>query len=133
MDRQLPVLDWERLNDRPVAWSLPAFGLMTRDCLWVIAVAGVAAAWGVDRWQTGKRDDTVFSALTESRAVAGQAQRQEILLSEQLRSVRESLAVLSARRLDDEATIAELRGEISTLQADLQASRRAGQGRNRER
>ena len=133
MDRQLPVLDWQRLNDRHDSWSLPAFSFTAQDCVWLVVVVGLAAAWGADRWRTGKQHDAVSSALIDARAAAEHARQQELLASDQLRSMREELAALAAQLEADDATIAKLRGEISTLQADLRSSRSAHYASGRER
>jgi hypothetical protein len=125
MDQYLPTFDLERSKHRRVVWSLPTIAFTIRDCLWLIVVVALAAALGIDRWQTRKQSKADSSALAEPRVEADDARSQEMLLNKQLRGEREVREALVDQHEADLQQITKLRGQISSLQADLQASHSA--------
>ena len=120
----LPNFDLERSKHTPVVWSVPTFAFKLRDCLWPIVVVALAAAWGIDHWQASKRATADSAALTEAKAEADAAQRQEMVLNDKLRDEKQVREALLDQSEADNQQITKLRGQISSLQADLQASRR---------
>jgi hypothetical protein len=123
MNQYLPIVDFERSKHRCVVWSLPTIAFTIRDCLWLIVVVALAAALGIDRWQTRKQAKADSSALAQARAEAYDARKQEMLLNEQLRGEKEVREALVDQHEAGFQQITKLRGRISSLQADLQASR----------
>lgn len=88
-------------------------------------MVALAAAWGTDHWQSSKQAAANSAALTEAKAEADAARSQEMLLNDKLRDEKQVREALLDQSEADNQQITNLRGQISLLQADLQASRRA--------
>jgi len=130
MNQQQPALNWERSKHQRIFACLPGLtftgSVFTgRDVAWLIVVVGLSAAYGVDRWRTWKQHDARLSALTVAQAAADEARSQEVVLSDQLRSVREARNALAMQHDDDVETITKLNNDVSSLQEELRASRAA--------
>jgi len=121
----LSNFDLERSKHSLGVWRLPTFAFTIRDCLWPMVVVALAAAWGIDHWQARKQATVDSAALTEAKADADAAHRQEMLLNDKLRDERQVREALLDQSEADNQQITKLREQISSLQADLQASRRA--------
>lgn len=121
----LANFDLERSKHSLVVRSLPTFAFTLPDFRWPIVVVALAAAWGTDHWQSRKQAAADSAALTEAKAEADAARSQENLLNEKLRDEKQVREALLDQSEADSQQINQLRGQISSLQADLQASRRA--------
>jgi hypothetical protein len=129
MNREYSALDLQCLNDRPSRSSVWN-EVSARDCLAVVVVLGLAAGWGVDRWQTLRFQSASSAALAEARAALDEARQEALREAQELRGEQESLV---ARLWEEKEATGKLRSKIAALEAELRPGQEVRYAVGRER
>lgn len=114
---QRPIIDWAKSKHAGFWWKLPAFAFSFRDCIWLIALALLATAYGADRWQLVKQHEADSAAMADAKKGAEDVRSELAQQNVQLLAARDALVAQSD---EDHATITKLKRHVSELHDELQ-------------